>query len=78
MMVAFKKQTSAMMGGSRKQTWDLVNQMIQQEVPQGDHGLGPREDDTQTGVLEAIYHQGTFCPPPSEACANRSGGHRWQ
>ncbi len=77
-MVAFKRQTSAMMDASQKQDWDLVNRMIRQEVLQGNHGLGPWEDDTQTWVLEATHHQVTFCPPPSEACANRSGGRKQQ
>ena len=72
-----------MMDASRKQTWDLVKQMIRQEVPQGAHGLGPREVDTQDGMLEAIHHQETFCPPLSEARVNRSleaqaaGGSIW-
>ena len=71
-------QMSEMMAASQKQTLDLVKQMIHQEVPQRAHGPGPWEADTQARVLEAIHHQETYCPPPSETQAPRSGRRRRQ
>ncbi len=71
-------QMSEMTAASQKQILYLVKQMISQDVPEGAHGPGTWEVDTQARVLEAIRHQDMNCPLPSETQAPQSGRHRRQ